>query len=96
MKKKHTILYTVIFFIIFILVGKMVFFNRILNKENKQVLITIMNNIQIGDNKEKAEAVYNSYRTKALKLVKSEDNESWQGNEWGIMMPHEFGATDWI
>jgi len=50
-----------------------------------------MNNLQIGDPKEKVEQIYNKYKSRSLKLEKLDID-----NEWFITMPYEFGATDWI
>ncbi len=96
MRKWKTVVLIAVLLIIAILVGNMLFFNRFFNKENKKAVVTIMNNIQIGDTKDKVKTVYNLHKTRGLELLKSEDHENWKENEWLIRMPLEFGATDWI
>lgn len=65
------------------------FKNRKTNLVNKTALITIMENIKLGDSRAKVEEVFNRHKTKTLQLKKLE-------SEWLITMPYEFGATDWI
>lgn len=73
------------FFIIYGLFLK----SRNINLDNKKVLVTIMENIKLGDSGARVEEIFNHHKTDTLQLKKLE-------NEWLITMPYEFGATDWI
>ncbi|MFC1703331.1 hypothetical protein ACFL1E_00915 [Candidatus Omnitrophota bacterium] len=96
MTKKEIVITAVSLFVIVLLAGNTLFLNKILNQDDKKALITIMENLQIGDEKERVENIFSRHRTDALELKKSEDYEGWEENQWLIQMPVEFGATDWI
>lgn len=81
------ILFLFFYIIIFELFG---YKNTLLNIENKKALIAIMDNLEVGVQREKVRDIFRQYRTKGLELIDQKETT------WLIRMPYEFGARDWV
>jgi hypothetical protein len=72
------------------------------NRRDKKVLTIIMNELEIGDSKEKVKNIFYEYKTKTLELIDltliapESLEQKRKENTWLIRMPYEFGAKDWI
>ena len=85
----NAILIIVIILLAFFIIYDLFLRNRNINLDNKRALVTIMENIKLGDSGARVEEIFNHHKTDTLQLKKLE-------NEWLITMPYEFGATDCI
>jgi len=93
MKKKTKFKIKVFLFIVIIIFTVCFFMQHRMKmlRKNKLALISIMNDIKIGDNAVQVKNIYEKYRTEQLKLRKIS-----RENVWMITMPLEFGASDWV